>query len=188
MTKWHGISIALGLLAALALYAGHAAWALGAEMEGIDMQNIHHKLSTQYFNDCWTIIDKPDRSPDDVENMLLLAYASLWHWKQRGDCKPLNLSVGYWQVSRVHALAGQYEMARLFGEKCLKIGKDNKLPPFYLGYAYEALARAEALHKDSGAARDCLAAAKEQLAEVKEKEDAELLRADLTDLEKSIPK
>jgi len=150
-------------------------------------QKIHAHFSTECFNRCWGLIDKPNRSPEDVEDMLLLAQASLWHWKQRADCKPLNLSIGYWQVSRVYALAGEHEMARLFGNRCLKVGQDNKLPSFYLGYAYEALARAELLHKNKDGATDLLAKAREELERVTDKEERQLLEADLDSLEKSVP-
>ena len=150
------------------------------------IQKIHAHFSAGCFNRCWGLIDKTNRSAEDVEDMLLLAHASLWHWKQRSDCKPLNLSIGYWQVSRVYALAGEYEMARLFGTKCLKVGQDNRLPPFYLGYAYEALARAELLDKTEDQAKELLAKAREELKRVADKEEEQLLGADLDSLEKLV--
>lgn len=55
-------------------------------------QMVHEAFSGGCFNKCWTLIEKADRSPEDVEDMLLLAQASLWHWKQRNDCTPMNLS------------------------------------------------------------------------------------------------
>ena len=149
-------------------------------------QKAHAFFAPSCFNACWTLIDKPDRSPKETEDMLLLAYASLWHWKQRADCKPTNLSVGYWQVSRVHALAGQYEMARLFGEKCLRIGHEYALTRFHIGYAHEALARAEILRKDFAAAQGHLADARHLLGRVTDKEEKELLGTDLAELEKKL--
>jgi len=77
-----------------------------------DMQEIHRQMSVKCFNECWGLIEKSDRTAEDTENMLLLAEASLWHWRQRTDCQPSNLSVGYWQVSRVHALAGNTDAAK----------------------------------------------------------------------------
>jgi len=179
------------LILAFALLAATAAADPGSntqESEVTDMQSVHGKLAVSCFNDCWTLIEKPERSAEDVENMLLLADASLWHWKQREDCKPQNLSVGYWLVSRVHALAEQYEMAKLFGEKCLKVGEENELPPFYVGYAYEALARAEVLHEDFRSAEGFLVKARKELQRITEKEERDLLEADLAELEKAIPK
>lgn len=150
-------------------------------------QIIHEAFSGGCFNKCWTLIEKADRSPEDVEDMLLLAQASLWHWKQRNDYRPMNLSVAYWQLSRVYALAGHYNMARLFGDKCLIVSKDNKIPPFYVGYAYESLARAEVLNKDFTAARSYLEKAEKELAGVTDKEEKGFLETDIVELRNAIP-
>lgn len=75
--------------------------------------------------------------------MLQLSLASLWHWTQREDCNATNLSVGYWQVSRVFSLLRQAENAKQYGELCLETANWEGVEPFYRGYAYEALARAE---------------------------------------------
>ena len=158
----------------------------GSPQKEADMQEIHKQLSTKCFNECWGLIEKADRTPEDTENMLLLADASLWHWKQRTDCQPSNLSVGYWQVSRVHALAGQHDMARLFGQKCLAIGQDSELSPFYVGYAYEALARAEMLAGDADAAKAHLSKARDELDAIADKEERDALEPDIAALEKLI--
>ena len=150
-------------------------------------QIVHEAFSGGCFNKCWGLIEKTDRSPEDVEEMLLLAQASLWHWKQRSDCKPMNLSVAYWQLSRVYALADHYCQARLFGDKCLKVSKDNKVSPFYVGYAYEAQARAEVLNKDFKAARSCLEKAENELAGVTDKDEKEFLETDIAELRNAIP-
>ncbi len=147
------------------------------------MQDVHRQLSTACFNQCWTYIEKKDRSEEDVEAMLLLACASLWHWKQRTDCQPSNLSVGYWQVSRVHALAGQPAMARMFGEKCLRIGEAEHLAPFYVGYAFEALARAALVQRESSEATRYLAEARTRLAAVTDPESRGFLESDLNELD-----
>jgi hypothetical protein len=163
-----------------------SAAAQAPEAEDTSMQEIHRKLSAQCFNECWTYIDMPDRSAADVETMVLLAYASLYHWKQREDVAPINLSVGYWQVSRVHALAGQYDMAKQFGQRCLEVGKESRLAPFYVGYAYEALARAELASHHIAPARELLAQARSQLDRVTDKDEQELLGGDLAGLEKAL--
>jgi len=151
-----------------------------------DIQEIHRQLSVKYFNECWDLIDKKTKNIDDVENMLLLADASLWHWKQRTDCRPIDLSVGYWQVSRVHAMARQPEMARLFGQKCLAVGQNSKLPPFYIGYACEALARAEMVAGNDEAAWARLTEARDNLSAIADKEQYDVLERDIVTLEKTL--
>ncbi len=72
-----------------------------------DLQVTHRYFSGNCFNKTWEFIDNPNRTDKNNLSMLQTAMASLWHWSQREDAKPQNLSVGYWQVSHVFALLGQ---------------------------------------------------------------------------------
>jgi len=108
-----------------------------------DIENAHKYFSVQCFNQAWDLIDKEDRTAQEDEEMVLLTLASAWHWRQRPDCTPVNKSVGYWQTSRIYAILGQAGNARRYGQLCLSASQGDNIPPFYLGYAYEALARAE---------------------------------------------
>jgi hypothetical protein len=108
-----------------------------------DIQAVHKYFSAECFNQAWDFIDKPLLTTNEQDLMLQLSLTSLWHWTQREDCTSTNLSVGYWQVSRVFALLQQADNARHYGELCLEVSQKEGVLPFYLGYAYEALARAE---------------------------------------------
>jgi len=117
-----------------------------ADKPQFNIQDTHKYFSTHCFNKTWENIDKANsRSVEDDMEMLHMAIASVWHWSQREDVTPENLSVGYWQVSHVYCLIGQPNNARRYGLLSLKHAKE--LPPFYKGYAYETLARAEMLNK-----------------------------------------
>ena len=106
------------------------------------LNDAHIHFSTECFNKTWEYIEKADgRSIEDNMTMLHTAIASLWHWAQREDVKPENLSVGYWQISRVYNLIRQPNNARTYGLLALKYAKG--LAPFLRAYAYETLARAE---------------------------------------------
>ncbi len=121
----------------------------------------------------WQLIEKPNRTPDDNEQMIQLAQASLWHWTQRSDCSDKNLSIGYWQASRVYALLGEAENARKYAQYCL--GKTPVDEPFYLGYAYEALARAESIADNSAKAKKHLTEAWCHAGRITDVEDKQLL-------------
>lgn len=108
-----------------------------------DLQSAHRYFSVECFNRAWDYIDKASRTPEEDEEMLRLSLASLWHWTQRADCSPVQCSVGNWQVARVYALLGQADNARRYAQRCRQVSQDDSLAPFYLAYAYEALARAE---------------------------------------------
>lgn len=108
-----------------------------------DLASAHRYFAVECFNGAWDLIDKTGRTEEEDEEMLRLSLASIWHWTQRKDCTSTNLSVGYWQISRIYTLLGQVENARRYGRLCLEIGQMQGVEPFALGYAYEALARAE---------------------------------------------
>lgn len=113
-----------------------------------DTEAAHKHFSAQCFNETWSLLDKEERTAEEDEQMIRLSLASTWHWTQRDDCTPTNMSVGYWQTSRVYATLGQADNARRYGQLCLEASQGEGVGPFYLGYAYEALARAESVVGD----------------------------------------
>lgn len=142
-----------------------------------DVSDAHRYFSADCFNKAWDLIDKPDRTPEDDEEMLRLNQASIWHWTQRADCQPKNMSVGYWQASRIHALLGRAEEARRYGRLCLE--QSQQEPPFFLAYAYEALARAEKIGGNHSQAEKHRVEALRLAETVEDLEEKKLLLADL---------
>ncbi|HEU0292692.1 MAG TPA: hypothetical protein VFR47_08140 [Anaerolineales bacterium] len=118
-----------------------------------------------------------NRSTEENMTMLHTAVASLWHWTQREDVSPENLSVGYWQVSRVYCLLKQPHNARTYGLQALKYARE--LSAFYRGYAYETLARAEMIVNNRVIMKTHLEKAREMLAQVEGEEEKQLLAKDL---------
>ena len=117
------------------------------ETPTLDRAAAHRHFSAACFNETWALLDKANRTPEENRQMIATAWASLYHWTQRPDCTSQHLSVGYWQVSRVHAVLNLAQEARRYAEVCDAYSHD--LPPFYRGYAQEALARAAALTGDT---------------------------------------
>jgi len=149
----------------------------------VDWSQAHYFFSAACFNRAWEFIEKPDRNDEDDEQMVSLVQASLYHWSQRSDTTNQNRSVGYWQASRVYSLVKQADNARKYGLLCLKFSQNE--PPFYIGYAYEALARAEMVAGDNQKAQEYLIKAREMTGKIIDTEEKELLVADLDSLEKS---
>jgi tetratricopeptide (TPR) repeat protein len=145
-----------------------------------DVEAAHKYFAAHCFNSAWGFIDKKDRSADDDEQMIRLAQASVWHWTQREDCTDQNLSVGYWQLSRVYAILGRADDARRYGELSLKHGE--KEPPFYKGYAFEALARAESVAGNSEKAQGYLSEARALAEQVSDADSKKYLVDDLNSL------
>ena len=79
--------------------------------------------------------------------MIHAAHASRYHWGQVGT--KANLARGEWQVSRVYTVLGRAEPALYHAHRCLAYveageGGDG-IEDWDLPFAYEALARAEAV-------------------------------------------
>jgi hypothetical protein len=104
-------------------------------------EDVHRHYSAHCFNKAWDLLELAERTPEQDRELVLLNQASLWHWLQRPDCTDENLSVGYWQSSRIHALLGNGELARRDAELSQKFAVSCE--PFYQAYAVEALARSE---------------------------------------------
>ena len=144
-----------------------------------DLAAAHKHFAAHCFNAAWDLIDKAERTPEESEEMIQLSLASAWHWGQREDCTDANLSVSYWQVSRVYAILGEVENARKYGQLCLDISQGEDVGPFYLGYAYEALARAESAGGNRAEATTYLSAAKLTAEKVKDADSRKWLLDDL---------
>jgi len=151
-----------------------------AKKPDFDTQAAHKYFSAHCFNAAWDFIEQKNRTADDDEQMIRLAQASIWHWTQREDCADKNLSIGYWQLSRVYALAGRADDARRYGEISLEYGKDEE--PFYRGYAYEALARAESVAENRNKTDEFLSKARELAEQVSDAESKKQLIDDLNSI------
>lgn len=145
-----------------------------------DVAQAHRRFSVDCFNRTWTLIDKPDRTSAEDDTMLLLAWASLWHWTERTDCTNVERSVGHWQLSRIYALMGDGHNALKHGERSLEYAAD--LRPFYRGYAHEAIARAAGLLGDPIRLQRHRAMAEAAAAEIAEADERSLLDHDLKSL------
>jgi hypothetical protein len=149
------------------------------ETPNFDLAAAHRFFAADCFNRAWDLIEKEDRTPEEEEEMLNLSMASLWHWTQRPDFGDKERSLGYWQVSRIFAITGRPDMATAYAEKCLEVTEDAGLPPFYVGYAYEALARAAMAGRNRVAALRYIAQARAAAQRETSEEDRELLLDDL---------
>ena len=140
----------------------------------------HRKSAVEFFNGTWRLLEKRRRTKDEDDAMIHGAHASRFHWGLIG--KPLNWSIGEWQVSHVYAVLGREEPAAYHARRCLELCKAHGLADFALAYAYEALARADALAGRKADFRKHVAAARAAGEEIEEKEDRDQFFADLETL------
>lgn len=144
-----------------------------------NVDDAHKFFSAYCFNRAWELIEKDVRTPEEDEEMVRLSQASHWHWTQREEYGASNASIAYWQTSRIYALLGQPENARRYGQLCLEASEGGDLGPFFLGYAFEALARAEAISGNKQQKETYLQKARQSGEQITDNEDRQLLLGDL---------
>ncbi len=150
-----------------------------AEETEFDRKAAHKYFSVNCFNQAWDLIDKTERTPEEDEEMIRLSLASHYHWTQRDDYSNTNASIALWQISRIYAVLGQADNARRYGQLCLEASQGEGVTPFFLGYAYEALARAEAAGRNEEEMRSFLNDARSTAEKVKEADEKNMLLDDL---------
>lgn len=148
----------------------------------MDENDTHRHFSVKCFNDVWGLLEKENRSEEDDRLMRETAHASLYHWLRRGDCEPKNISIGLWLISRVYSSLGRGAAAMKYGEECIEASET--LEPFYLGYGYEAAARAAQVLRDRVRLDTFLKRAGDMLEQVSDAEEKGLLSTDLAMLKR----
>src|SRR6266508_2273527 len=124
--------------------------------EGLTFEQ-RRRLAVDLFNHVWTLLERPERTPEQDDEMIHAAHASRHHWSEVGTTA--NLARGEWQVSRVYATLGRAEPALFHASRCLAYceSRPDEMEEWELPYAYAALpprgrtGRAAA----SGRARGC---------------------------------
>ena len=154
-----------------------------AEKIDFDHKAAHKYFSAHCYNQAWELIDKSDRTSEEDEQMLRLSLASHYHWTQREDFSSTKASIGFWQTSRIYSLLGQAENAKRYGQLCLEASQKVNVPPFFLGYAYEALARAEAVTGNEQDVQNYLAQAKATAEKIQKADEKKMLLDDLNTIQ-----
>jgi DNA-binding transcriptional MerR regulator len=134
-------------------------------------------LAAALFNGVWTLLEQPNRTPDDDARMLHMAHAQCHHWNQVGTA--VNFVRAEWQCSRVYATLRRSEPALYHARRALQLCEAAGIEDFDLAYCYEALARAHAVSGDDEAARTWRQRGLDAAQGVADDDDRALLLADL---------
>lgn len=139
--------------------------------------DVETSLAASLFNGVWTLLENPNRTPDDDLLMIHMVHASCYHWGRVGIA--VNFVRGEWQCSRVYAMLGRVEPALFHAQRALTICEANGIGGFDLAFCYEALARAYAVAGEADEARGWHERGHALVSDVDDEEDREILLADL---------
>ena len=134
------------------------------------------------FNHVWTLMETPDRTPEQDDEMIHAAHASRHHWAAVGTGK--NLARGEWQISRMYVTLDRGEPALYHAGRCLAYceASRDEIEDWDIPFAYEALSRAHMTAGNEEEAKRYAEKARELAAQVADKDDREHLEEDLATL------
>ncbi|MDY0017085.1 MAG: hypothetical protein RBS89_04540 [Candidatus Delongbacteria bacterium] len=141
--------------------------------------NIHHYMGIELNMQVWNLLGKPDRDQNDNNRMIAFAKASLFHWYNSPNFEPVNAQRGEWMISRVYAVINRADKALEHSQNCLKLTEELKLEGFDLAYAYEAIARAQALSGNKSEFEKYYKLAEEAGEKISDKESKEMFFGDI---------
>jgi hypothetical protein len=142
----------------------------------------HRQLGVDLYNSAWTLLEKPDRTALETDEMIHRAHASRWHWGKVGT--EVNLARGEWLCSRVYAVLGRAEPTQWHARRCVEIDEAaSHREDWDLPAAYEAMTRALLVSGDRAGAREWAAKARTALAAVPDADDREVIEQDLRSLD-----
>ncbi|MCC7392898.1 hypothetical protein IT571_11135 [Candidatus Sumerlaeota bacterium] len=144
----------------------------------------HRRFAVDCFNECWTHLERNDRTEEDTRVMISLALASRWHWQHVPTRKPENFIRSDGQVSRAYAAARHPNLAMEHALSGLEHCKQHGIGGVDLMCCLEAIARAAALLGLRDKTEQFVTIAREGAQEIEDAETRNLLLKDLEEVEK----
>jgi hypothetical protein len=68
------------------------------------MPHDHRQMAKDLWGRTWDLLDKPDRTEDEIAELAEAAHASRWHWRQAGT--GVHAQRGEWMLGRVYCEVG----------------------------------------------------------------------------------
>ena len=142
------------------------------EKQSYSLQEAEQYFAKALNGEVWELLGKADRTALDDERMLYAAYASCYHWLQVGTA--VHQQRGEWLIARVCTVLGTKEEALRHASRCLELTQQYAplMQDFDKAFAFEAVARANALagnHEAAAKYRRLAAEAGDLIADAEDK-------------------
>lgn len=137
----------------------------------LTLEEAHQHFAKTLNGDVWDLLQQPKRSKKDDELMIYSAFASGYHWLKVGS--GLNYQRAEWLIAHVYTELGQAEPALRHARRCLELTNEYEdlMADFDWAYAYEGLARANALGGKKDEAQKYIQLAQESGEAIKDDEN-----------------
>ena len=112
----------------------------------MEVDKWHGFFAKDCNNRTWDLISKANRSEEDNQLMLYLAYASAYHWKEIGTS--LNEARAWINLAHVNSLLGYPQIALKYAGNALAFFEKGQGEDWDLAFAFSEMAFACAVHGD----------------------------------------
>lgn len=131
-------------------------------------------FAKQFNGKTWELLDKQERSSEEKEILLDFVHASLAHWRAVGT--GVHQQRGVWMLARVYLVLGHVTLASQYAQRCLELTEQHKalLSDFDFAFAYECVARANALAGNQAKAQEYIDMAQHAGEAIQDDEDREI--------------
>ena len=126
----------------------------------------------------WELLEKPDRSSQENDEMVHAAHASLYHWMHTGT--GVHRQRGAWMIARVQTVLGNGDEAVRYALRCLELTEKHadEMQDFDVAFAYEGVGRAYALAGKKKKAEEYIKLAEEVGGKIENGQDRKIFEDD----------
>lgn len=123
------------------------------------MPHDHRQMAKDLWSRTWELLEKPDRTEDEVAELAEAAFASRWHWRQAGT--GVHAQRGEWMLGRMWCEVGVPQAAswHLKRTEALTDAHKSELQDFDFAFVIALRARVAAISGDLKTAASEYAAA-----------------------------
>jgi tetratricopeptide (TPR) repeat protein len=138
----------------------------------------HRFFAVRFHGKAWELLEKPDRTKQEDELMIHTAHASCCHWLTAGT--GVHHQRGEWLIALVYSVLGIAEAALRYANRCLELTRQHAdlMEDFDWAFAYECVARANAIAGKRDEAIKHIERAQKAGEAIKEAEDRKVFLAE----------
>lgn len=115
------------------------------EQSKVTLQEAQKEFAVKSNGRVWELLGKAERSQTEEDELLYAAHASCFHWLQVGT--GVHHQRGEYLIAKVYINLGVAERALHHAHRCLALTQQHteEMKDFDVAYAYECMARAQAM-------------------------------------------
>ncbi|MBE2218346.1 MAG: hypothetical protein IAE90_09095 [Ignavibacteria bacterium] len=146
-----------------------------------DLDLANKWFGVNYNNGIFPLLEKTDRTDEETEKMIQMAFASTIHWSEFSGCKYANKVRGINMIATALAYAGRKEGSLYYARKNFEMvtEKQGEVEDFDVSFMLMQYARALALNERLSEARERYIECLQSIEKIADAEDKKIVMGDL---------